>query len=169
MRVLRSILMVVFFIAGVFIAAANVHDVDLIYLPAVPLVGLTSSLSVHVPLFLIVLTSLVAGVLFGGLAAILEQARLRLGLRRARKDADRALQEEGKAVALLDNAKAEAAGLQAEIAELREELRAAGEVVTSQEPLSAFRDSAPDERYEPDAADSGDSEPVSPGDSSPDK
>jgi uncharacterized integral membrane protein len=142
MRVLRSVFAVVFFVLGVFVASANIHDVELIYLPAVGVLGMPAPLSVSVPLFLVVLSALVIGVLLGGLAAIMEQARLRLGLRRARKDAARALEERGKAEALLDNATAETAGLAAEIAELREELAAAGESETAKEPLSAFLDSA---------------------------
>ena len=35
MRVLRSVFAVVFFVLGVFVASANIHDVELIYLPAV--------------------------------------------------------------------------------------------------------------------------------------
>jgi hypothetical protein len=74
---------------------------------------------VELPLFLVVIGSLAAGVLLGGLGAVLEQVRLRTGLRRARKDRDRALSEQGKADALLEGARAEITGLQAEIDEMR--------------------------------------------------
>ena len=87
----------------------------------------------------------VAGVLLGGLAAILEQTRMRMGLRRARKECDLAVDEREKATALLDNAAAEAAGLRSELAELREELRAAGETQLVEEPLTAFSDDPDDE------------------------
>ena len=141
MRVLRSISIVLLCIAGVFIASANVHIVELFYLhPAAEIGSWPTERSVSVPLFLVVIVTLVAGVLLGGLAAILEQVRLRTGLRRARKERDRAVDEQGKAAALLDNASAEANGLRAEITELREELRAAGETDMAEEPLSAFLD-----------------------------
>jgi uncharacterized integral membrane protein len=140
MRVLRSISIALLCIAGVFIASANVHTVELFYLPAADIGGWPTARSVSVPLFLVVIVTLVAGVLLGGLAAILEQLRLRTGLRRARKERDRAVDEQGKAAALLDNVSAEADGLRAEITELREELRAAGEIGMAEEPLTAFLD-----------------------------
>jgi len=140
MRVLRSIAIALLCIAGVFVASANVHLVELFYLPAANISGWPAERSVSVPLFLLVIVTLVAGVLLGGLAAVLQQVRLRTGLRRARKERDRAVAEQGKAAAMLDNAKAEADGLRAEIAELRDELRAAGEIEKADEPLSAFVD-----------------------------
>lgn len=143
MRVIRSILVVLLFLVGVFVANANMHSVDLTYLPSAPALGFTGGATISVPLFLVVLVTLAVGVLLGGLVAILEQAQLRLGLRRARKERDRAVEEEGKAVVLLETANEAAAGLRAEIAELREELRKAGEVEVAEEPLTAFLDSPP--------------------------
>jgi putative membrane protein len=149
MRVLRSVATVLLFIAGVFIASANTQLVTLVYLPAVPALGLPAEFSIGVPLFLLILGTLVAGVLLGGLAAILEQARMRLGLRRARKERDLAVDEREKATALLDNAAEEAAGLRSELAELREELRAAGETQVAEEPLTAFSEDLGDEIEDP--------------------
>ena len=154
MRVLRSVGTVLLFIAGVFIASANTQLVTVVYLPAVPAFGLPSEFSIGIPLFLLILGALVAGVLLGGLAAILEQTRMRLGLRRARKDRDLAVDEREKATALLDNAAAEAAGLRSELAELREELRAAGETQLVEEPLTAFSGDSDDETDSP-ASDGG--------------
>ena len=91
-------------------------------------------------------------VLLGGLAAILEQTRMRMGLRRARKESDFAVDEREKATALLDNAAAEAAGLRSELAELREELRTAGETQLVEEPLTAFSDDPDDETGSPASA-----------------
>jgi len=147
MRVIRSVVMVMLFLVGVFVANANMHTVDVTYLPSAPALGLPVGATITVPLFLVVLVTLAVGVLLGGLVAILEQAQLRLGLRRARKERDRAVEEQAKATALLENANSDAAGLRAELAELRAELRAAGESVKADEPLSPFLD--PDDSCDP--------------------
>ena len=144
MRILRSLTIALLFIGGVFVASANVHSVELFYLPATGIAGWPVVRSIHMPLFLVVIATLVGGVLLGGLAAVLDQVRSRTGLRRARKERDRAVAEEGKAAALLDNALAETEGLRAEVAELREQLRAAGESEAAEAPLTAFLDAPRD-------------------------
>jgi len=93
MRTIRTLLLCLLFVAAVFISSANVHVVDLVYLPGIGVESTWSPRSVAVPLFVVVLGSLIVGALLGGAGALFEQARLRLGLRQARKAADKATTE----------------------------------------------------------------------------
>jgi hypothetical protein len=136
MRIIRSILLALLFLVGVVVASANVHLVELVIFPDLGIEALPNKISIELPLFVIVITALGGGVLLGGLAAALEQIRLRHGLRRARKERDRALEEQGKADALLDAARGEADGLRAQISELSAELAEARGGLD--EPLSPF-------------------------------
>jgi len=86
MKVVRTILLGLLFIAGVFLASANVQPVELVLLPNLPIDGWPAKHSVAVPLFVLVLGALVVGVLVGGLGALLQHVKLRTGLRRARKE-----------------------------------------------------------------------------------
>ena len=93
MKTIRTLLLCLLFVAAVFISSANVHLVDLVYLPGIGVESTWSPRSVAVPLFVVVLGSLIVGALLGGVGALFEQARLRLGLRQARKAADKATTE----------------------------------------------------------------------------
>jgi len=136
MRILRSIVLALLFIAGVFVASANVQLVELVIVPDTGIASFPAKIAIELPLFLIVIVALGAGVLLGGLAAVLEQVRLRTGLRRARKERDHAVEEHGKADALLDGARAEAEGLRAQVTELSSELVVARG--GADEPMSPF-------------------------------
>ena len=93
MKTIRTLLLCLLFVAAVFISSANVHVVELVYLPGIGVESTWSPRSVAVPLFVVVLGSLIVGALLGGAGALFEQARLRLGLRQARKAADKATTE----------------------------------------------------------------------------
>jgi len=93
MKTIRTLLLCLLFVAAVFISSANVHLVDLVYLPGIGVESTWSPRSVAVPLFVVVLGSLIVGALLGGAGALFEQARLRLGLRQARKAAAKATTE----------------------------------------------------------------------------
>ena len=147
MRVLRAVFGVLLFVAAVFVASANVHNVELFYLPNIDVAGWPELRSVELPLFLIVLSFLTLGVILGGLAAILQQVALRAGMRRAGKLRDRALKDKAAAEALLDTAQDEANDARAELAEVKAELErarreASDALIDDDEPLSAFVEAA---------------------------
>ena len=93
MKTLRTLLLCLLFVGAVFISSANVHVVELVYLPGIGVESTWSPRSIAVPLFVVVLGSLIVGALLGGAGALFEQARLRLGLRQARKAAEKAAGE----------------------------------------------------------------------------
>ncbi len=86
MRILRTVAIVVVFLFGVLMATANTARVRLVYVPELPFAASPLARSIDLPLYLLVLLVLAVGVLFGGLAAAIEQIRLRAGLRRSRKE-----------------------------------------------------------------------------------
>lgn len=90
MRVLRTVLICLLFVAAVFISSANVHLVELVYLPGIGIESTWEPRSIRAPLFVVVLGALLIGALLGGAAAIFEQTRLRLALRQSRKAAEKA-------------------------------------------------------------------------------
>ena len=115
MKTLRAVVVCLLFVAAVFVASANVHVVEIVYLPAIGIESTWAPRALHAPLFVIVLGALLVGALLGGAAALFEQTRLRLGLRQARKAAAKAAE---------DSEAARAEGMRAaeEIARLRREL-----------------------------------------------
>ena len=115
MKTLRTVLICLLFVAAVFVSSANVHLVELVYLPAIGIENTWAPRALHAPLFVVVLGALVLGALLGGAAALFEQARLRLALRHARKTTD-------KATAELDDARDARARDAAEAARLRQDL-----------------------------------------------
>jgi uncharacterized integral membrane protein len=116
MKILRIMFAAVLFVVCVFIATANMHEVA-IFLPRAPVQGWPFAAELRAPLFVVILTTLVAGVVITGLATLFEQVRLRAATRRARKEREKAM------AALEPTAAARDAALQ-EQAKLREELRA---------------------------------------------
>jgi len=96
-RTLRTLGLCLLFVAAVFISSANVHVVELVYLPGIGIESTWEPRAVHVPLFVVVLASLIIGALLGGAGALFEQARLRLALRKARKVADKAASDADEA------------------------------------------------------------------------
>jgi uncharacterized integral membrane protein len=115
MKTLRTLLICLLFVAAVFISSANVHVVELVYLPGIGVESTWSPRSISIPLFVVVLGALIVGALLGSAGALFEQARLRLGLRQARKSVEKA---EGDAEEL----RANAATAADEIAQLKREL-----------------------------------------------
>lgn len=111
-----------FFVAAVFVSSANVHVVDVVYLPAVGIESTWDPRSIRVPLFVVVLAALIVGALLGGATALYEQARLRLALRHARRAADKAASGTEEAQALQARAVADAATLRQELADARASL-----------------------------------------------
>ena len=93
MRVIRTAVLSLLFIAGVFLASANVHDVSLVFLPNIPIAGWPEFRSVELPLFMLVLGFLVLGVILGGFGVLFEHVRLRRALRRASRDKDKLVGE----------------------------------------------------------------------------
>ena len=122
MKTLRTIFFCLLFVAAVFVSSANVHVVDVVYLPAVGIESTWDPRSIRVPLFVVVLAALILGALLGGATALYEQARLRLALRQARRAADKAASETEEAQALQARAVADAASLRQELANARARL-----------------------------------------------
>jgi hypothetical protein len=106
-KILRTVLIVVVFLAGVLMATANTARVDLVYVPELPFAAAPLARSISLPLYLLVLCVLTIGVLLGGLAAAVEQIRLRTGLRRARKENARVTAELRSVKERLELARAE--------------------------------------------------------------
>ena len=120
MRILKIILGAALFVACVFVATANMHEVRLAF-PDVPVRGWPHVEDAYAPLFVVILTSLFLGVVLTGLSTLLEQVRLRTVARRARKERDRATaalaptaRERDTAVAEREALRAERDGLSAE-------------------------------------------------------
>jgi hypothetical protein len=121
-KTLRTIFFCLLFVAAVFVSSANVHVVDVVYLPAVGIESTWDPRSIRVPLFVVVLAALILGAILGGATALYEQARLRLALRQARRGADKAASEKEDAQALQARAVAEAVRLRQELADARARL-----------------------------------------------
>jgi hypothetical protein len=126
-RILKIILGAALFVACVFVATANMHEVRLAF-PDVPVRGWPHVDDVYAPLFVVILSSLFLGVVLTGLSTLLEQVRLRTVARRARKERDRATaalqptaRERDAAVAERDALRAERDGLRTETETLRTE------------------------------------------------
>ncbi len=95
MKLLRNVFMAVLFLAGVFLASANTGLVELVYMPPLPLEGYGEGGRVQVPLFVLVLGSILAGVLLTGLGLFLEQMRLRITSRSLSRENDQLNREVG--------------------------------------------------------------------------
>jgi uncharacterized integral membrane protein len=106
-RILRTVFVVVVFLLGVLMATANTARVDLVYVPELPFAGAPLARSISLPVYLLALCVLTVGVLLGGLAAAVEQIRLRTGLRRARKENARVAAELSSVKERLELARAE--------------------------------------------------------------
>jgi len=119
-RILRIILAAVLFVACVFLATANMHEVTLV-LPDVPVAGWPQMREVQVPLFVVVLAALMVGVVVTGLATLFEQLRLRTNARRARKECRRAEAARGALERERDTGIRESEAVRAELVQLRAE------------------------------------------------
>jgi putative membrane protein len=119
MGIVRNVVFAILFVAAVYVASANVQLVEIVYLPATGLTAGWEPRSIELPVFLVVLGALVLGALIGGIAALLEQGRLRLALRRATRAERRAVEEVGELEAKLEKEVAAARALREEVAELR--------------------------------------------------
>jgi putative membrane protein len=86
---LKMVFFTLLFVVCVFVASANVHTVELVYLPHLNVEGWPERGVVEMPMFVLVLGSLVIGLLLGATGAVFEQARLRIGLRRDRHEHER--------------------------------------------------------------------------------
>lgn len=122
MKTLRTVFLCLLFVAAVFVSSANVHVVELVYLPAVGIESTWDPRSIHIPLFVVVLAALILGAVLGGATALYEQARLRLALRQARRAAEKATAETEAARATQTLAVADAAKLRQELADARASL-----------------------------------------------
>jgi len=148
-KIFRVMLAAILFAACVFLATANMHDVELFF-PELPVAGWPQLRQAHAPLFVVVLGALVAGVVITGLATLFEQLRLRAGARRARKEHARAgaareaaERERETAERERDVARAELLQVRAEAADLRRERDALrGELERARASEPAARDVA---------------------------
>ena len=130
MKLIRSVVLGVVFLLGVFLASANTGLVDLVYLPALPFAGLGEAASLRVPTFIVVLGSILVGVIGTGLGVFVEQSKLRWATRAAVK---KARQKEKEWEGLRD----ELAGAKQELANARQELAVArAETTTARERLA---------------------------------
>jgi hypothetical protein len=121
MRILKTVILCLAFVVAVFLCSANVHVVDLHYIPDIGVPQLGEPRSLGLPLFLLVLGSVALGLLLGGGGALFEQTRLRLELRQAKKAADRCREQALTADSELGVEREEVARLKAEVASLRRE------------------------------------------------
>ncbi len=122
MKVVRVVLLCGLFIVGVFISSANVAPVDLVLWPNLGRPVATPARSVEVPLFVLVLASVLFGLVLGGATALFEQGRLRWGLRRAEKTTRRLKAEASSAEANLMTQREQVERLSLELAAARREL-----------------------------------------------
>jgi uncharacterized integral membrane protein len=111
MKLLSRIILLVLFVVGIFIATHNMQVVEFTYIPGGQYSPLPQGATVELPLFLLVLGALLVGAFLAGFTTAFEHARLRAGLRRQTRIADRAKDEAGIATA--------------EVEDLRRELEAA--------------------------------------------
>ncbi len=133
MKLIRSIVLGVLFLLGVFLASANTALVELVYLPALPFAGMDAVGSLRVPVFILVLAAILIGVVATGLGVFFEQSKLRWTTRAALKTAK---QKEKEWAGLRDElalAKQELANTKQELAVSRTETRSARERLTQTE------------------------------------
>jgi len=121
-KTLRTVFLCLVFVAAVFVSSANVHVVELVYLPALGIESTWDPRSIHIPLFVVVLAALILGAVLGGATALYEQARLRLALRQARRATAKASGETEEARVAQTRAVADAAKLRAELGQAQASL-----------------------------------------------
>ncbi|MFT4570457.1 MAG: putative integral membrane protein [Hyphomicrobiaceae bacterium] len=93
MKLLSRIILLALFVVGIFIATDNMQIVEFSYIPDGDYSPLPQGAKLELPLFLLVLGSLLVGAFLAGFATAFEHARLRAGLRRQTRLADRARDE----------------------------------------------------------------------------
>ncbi|NQY90845.1 MAG: LapA family protein [Deltaproteobacteria bacterium] len=89
MKILRTVFYSVLFLAAVMIATSNSEVVQVVYLPALPFLPRPDGAAVGMPLFAVILGSILIGVLVGGLGALLENTRARVRVRSLERELDR--------------------------------------------------------------------------------
>ena len=104
MKIIRSIFLLVLFVAGVVIATQNTGPVTFVYLPQASWSPVPDGASLDLPLFIVVLGCLVVGAALAGFATFIEQVRLRNTARRQTKLATKMTKERDDAVAKLEEA-----------------------------------------------------------------
>jgi len=119
MKILRNVLLCVLFVIAVFVSSANVQLVEIVYLPATGLESGWRPRAIQLPLFVIILAALGIGALLGGAAGLLEQGRLRLALRRARKAEQQAVSDRAEAEASFSRERESAERLRIELERAR--------------------------------------------------
>ncbi len=107
MRVVRTVVVALLFIAAVFLASANMQTASLVLLPEIPGTGWPQIQSPDLPLFIWILGSLALGVVIGAFGALVEQTRLRRGLRRSEKEKEKLSAELGQVQEELDRCRRE--------------------------------------------------------------
>ncbi len=121
MRVVRTVVIALLFIAAVFLASANMQTASLVLLPEVPGTGWPQIQSPDLPLFIWILGSLALGVVVGAFGALVEQARLRRGLRRSEKEKAKLSAELGQVQEELDRCRRECDDVRGQLEQLRAE------------------------------------------------
>jgi uncharacterized integral membrane protein len=150
MRILKTVILCLAFVAAVFLCSANVHSVQLHYIPDFGITQLGAPQTLEAPLFLVVLASVALGLVFGGGAAIFEQTRVKLELRQAKKAEAKFREQAVTGASELGVEREEVARLNAEVLRLnreRDELAAASDQRESNE--TAEVESAPPVEAEP--------------------
>jgi uncharacterized integral membrane protein len=162
MRILKTVILCLAFVAAVFLCSANVHSVQLHYIPDFGITQLGAPQSLDAPLFLVVLASVALGLVFGGGAALFEQTRVKLELRQAKKAEAKFREQAVTGVSELGVEREEVARLNAAISSLhreRDELVAAADQRASSERAEVESSAVP-----PAAAPPVEAEPPSNGD-----
>ncbi|MFQ5478223.1 MAG: lipopolysaccharide assembly protein LapA domain-containing protein [Candidatus Binatia bacterium] len=108
MKIVKTMFYTVVFLFAVFIASFNTATVYLVYLPALPFLARPEGAVLQLPLFVVILGSVLLGVIIGGAGAFIEHLRLRATLRAEQKQNGSLLREVTKVKDELERALARA-------------------------------------------------------------
>lgn len=105
MKLISRIFLLTLCVVGIFIATENIQVVEFTYVPGGAYSPLPQGAKVEMPLFLLVLAALLAGAFLAAFSTAVEHARLRAGLRRQTRIADKSREEAQSATGQLDDLK----------------------------------------------------------------
>lgn len=118
MKILRNVLSLVLFLAGIVLASVNATVVPFTYLPPLGVGPRPEGATIELPLWVPVIAAVVFGALIAAAGSGFEHLRLRAGLRKQRRIAERA---EGS----LEDARGEVEQLRLKLEEAEQAARAA--------------------------------------------
>ncbi len=136
MKLLRTVILGVLFLLGVFLSSANTGSMKIVYLPPMPFGPMPEGASIEVPVFIVILGSILVGVLITGLGVAFEQSKLRWSTRSALKQAKRQEAEWGAANRDVASMKEQVANANGETERVRAKLREAEAQIVKLKPPS---------------------------------